>query len=141
MHFHRDLTDAQLGGDLLVELAADGQLKHLMLARREGHVALLQGVVLFDAGGVVLCQSERGFDGADERAGFNGLSEKFVGSAFDRPDGHRDGAVTGEKDDRYFPPAGFQRICDIKSGYRGHLHIEDHAGGQILKGMAEKGFC
>ena len=55
VYFHRNLTDAQLGGDLLVELAADGKLKHLMLARREGHVALFQGVVLFDAGGVVLC--------------------------------------------------------------------------------------
>ena len=67
MHLHRDLADAQLGGNLLVQHAAYRQRQHLVLARGEGHVALLQGVVLFIARGVVFRQLKRGLNGVDKR--------------------------------------------------------------------------
>ena len=104
-------------------------------------MALLQGVVLFIALGVVFRQLQCGFDGVYQRVRFDGLGEEFVRATFDGAHRHRDGAVAGEENNRDFAPAFLEGVCYLKTRNGGHLHIEDHARRQILKAVLQKRFC
>jgi len=86
-----------------------------MFPWRKGHVALLQGVVLFVAHGVVFRQLERRLNGVDQRGGFNGLGEKFVRAAFNGAHRHRDSAVAGEKNNRDVAPAVLEGVRYVKT--------------------------
>ena len=104
-------------------------------------MALLQGVVLFIAHGVVFRQLKRGFNGVDKRVRFDGLGEEFVRAAFNSTHRHRDGAVAGEKNNRDLAPAVLKGVSHLKTRDGGHLHIKHHARRELFKAVLKKRFC
>ncbi|MGF6806810.1 hypothetical protein OKW30_001936 [Paraburkholderia sp. Clong3] len=86
-------------GDLLYHLALHGMLKDVHFTRRKQggapHHSRIECV--FGEVGFILC--ERAPDGLKQWFIVNRLGEEFMRASFDRTHRHRNGAMTGEKDD------------------------------------------
>src|SRR6516165_6389701 len=98
--FHRDLTDAQIESDLLVEAPTCHLLQDLAFAPSERVEAA--GVSIHDLYGRPLgnVPFDANHDRVEQNLVSNGLGEEVHSSGLHRLDGHRNVAMSGKKNDR-----------------------------------------
>ena len=137
----RALGGAEIGGNLLVELAGDDAGEDLALARRERLVAGAQRTQPFPGRPRLRIARERGPHRSEQRIAADRLREEVDRPGFHRAHAHRDVAVPGEEDDRQPHLQLRERLLQVEAARAGHPDVEHDATGSVPVPAAEQEFA
>src|SRR5712671_4364875 len=127
MRLYGALGGAKLESDLFVNFATDDPLENLSLPWRQfgnERMQRLEPQILLPDD---VMTRHYALDGVDQFVLRHRLGEEVFGAGLDRPDGHRNVAMTCYKDDRQCRSDLDQAALQCRAAETGDLHVEQDA--------------